>query len=122
MFFSDLRLFLKVGDKVCIQVNDMSSAEKRRIKKVLGADAPTIPSYMATLAYFGSEKRPKSATVTPVTSTDLKEYLMKTGWALEEFAALRQFGMQPPQEFQVSVVKMAKVEILLNDFRKLGEE
>ena len=77
MFFSDLRLFLKVGDKVCIQVNDMSSAEKRRIKKVLGADAPTIPSYMATLAYFGSEKRPKSATVTPVTSTDLKEYLKK---------------------------------------------
>ena len=107
----------------------MSSAEKRRIKKVLGADAPTIPSYMATLAYFGSEKRPKSATVTPVTSIDLKDYLKKTGWALEEFAALRQFGMQPPQEFQVSFVKMEKVcyfeakqyqSILLNDFLKLG--
>ena len=53
----DLRLMVKIGDKVKCQVHEMSSAEKRKLKKQIGC---ATNSHIATLVYVGSEKRPKS--------------------------------------------------------------
>ena len=61
----DPRIFLKCGDTVSFQLHDMSSAEKRKLKKQLGSTSSVIPEHMATLLYFASEKRPKSAVQTP---------------------------------------------------------
>ncbi len=60
----DLRLLLKLGDKVRCQVYKMSRAESRKLKKSVGL----VTDYMAPLVYFGSEKRPKSGTLTPILS------------------------------------------------------
>ena len=63
----DPRIFLKCGDTVSFQLHDMSSAEKRKLKKQLGSTSSVIPEHMATLLYFASEKRPKSAVQSPGT-------------------------------------------------------
>ena len=35
---------------------------------------------------------------------ELKEYLSKHGWSIEEFAALRSFGMRPPKEMNIESI------------------
>ena len=70
----DLRLFLRVGDVVNFQLHDMSSAEKRKLKKQLGKN-DVSQTHMATLVYFASEKRPKNATQTPDICPELKDFL-----------------------------------------------
>ena len=92
----DIRLLVKIGDKVMCQVHEMSSAEKRKFKKQSGLSI----EHMATLVYTGSEKRPKSATLTPVLSPELTAFLKPMGWTMEEFAALRTFGLRPPSNVE----------------------
>ena len=70
----DLRLFLRAGDTVNFQLHDMSSAEKRKLKKQLGKN-DVSQTHMATLVYFASEKRPKNATQTPDICPELKDFL-----------------------------------------------
>ena len=45
--------------KVRCQIHEMSSAEKRKLKKQVGSTTITT-GHVATLIYLGSEKRPKS--------------------------------------------------------------
>ena len=55
----DLRLLVKIGDKIRCQIHEMSAAEKRKLKKQIGSSSITT-SHNATLIYIGSDKRPKS--------------------------------------------------------------
>ena len=59
----DLRLLVKIGDKVRCQIHEMSSAEKRKLKKQIGSSTFTT-GHNATLIYVGSDKRPKSGKFT----------------------------------------------------------
>ena len=45
--------------QVRCQIHEMSSAEKRKLKKQVGSTSITT-GHVATLIYLGSEKRPKS--------------------------------------------------------------
>ena len=49
----------KILSKVRCQIHEMSSAEKRKLKKQVGSTTITT-GHVATLIYLGSEKRPKS--------------------------------------------------------------
>ena len=97
----DVRIMLVIGDKVLCQLHEMSSAEKRKMKKQ--ANNKKI-EYMATIAYTGGDKRPKSATLTPVLSPDLPKFLAPRGWSIEEFAALRTFGFRPPAGMEAASI------------------
>ena len=55
----DLRLLVKIGDKIRCQIHEMSAAEKRKLKKQIGSSSMTT-THNATLIYIGSDKRPKS--------------------------------------------------------------
>ena len=96
----DLRLMVKEGDLVMCQVHEMSSAEKRKLKKQIKTTLNL--SHTVTMAYIGSEKRPKSSTITPVMSPELTAFLKPKGWTIEEFGALRTFGLRPPKEMDAN--------------------
>ena len=38
------------------------------------------------------------ATMQPIMSSELASFLRPMGWTIEEFAALRTFGVRPPQD------------------------
>jgi len=97
----DLRLLVKIGDKVRCQIHEMSSAEKRKLKKQIGSSTITT-GHNATLIYVGSDKRPKSASMEPMMSNDLMSFLMPMGWSVDEFSALRTYGVRPPKEISAT--------------------
>jgi hypothetical protein len=96
---SDLRMVLRIGELVRVQLHEMSSAEKRRIKKVIN-DKPDLAKadHMASLAYVGCEKRPKTATLAINMCPEVNPFMAARGWSTEEFEYMRLYGLGPVVE------------------------
>lgn len=83
---SDLFRFLKIGDKIKCQLEEISSSEKRKFKKFLKSSNDI--HFVAYVAFIG-DVRPKSATLMPHESLTLKDFLKAFDLSTAEFQKMR---------------------------------
>ncbi|TRY70874.1 hypothetical protein TCAL_05943 [Tigriopus californicus] len=83
---ADLFRFLKIGDKIKCQLEEISSSEKRKFKKFLKSSNDI--HFVAYVAFIG-DVRPKSATLMPHESLTLKDFLKAYDLSPSEFQKMR---------------------------------
>jgi len=85
---ADLRFLLRPDDIVSCQIQAITNADKRRLKKELSQMPELTVTHIAYLGYVGP-KRPKQANLAPAYAPFIDKYLKTKGLTMEEFEAMR---------------------------------
>ena len=100
----DLRLLLRKGDRVKCLARDISSQERRRLKKFAVEELTSV----AYLAFVG--QKPKSASLKAMDSLELRPFLAERSIGVEEFESMRSGKQQQQQQQQQPVIKAAAAD------------